>query len=168
MHCCQHSQQHYQLQLNNLVSLYFLSFCCCIALYCIAYCTQYCFPFYSILSIKIFLLAPTEALVASYDYRSGSSKTLFEIFTQPTPQVYNSCSKPTSETARLEPLEVPVEPRSAAVEHVAAPVEPVLAPVDKGSSGQWTKAPVLRGSRGLVFLQGACLFSQRRYHATTY
>ena len=39
-----------------------------------------------------------------------------------------------TETATLEPLEVPVEPRSAAVEHVAAPVEPVFAPVDKGSS----------------------------------
>ena len=54
------------------------------------------------------------------------------------------------ETATLEPLEVPVEPRLAAMEYVAGPVEPVLAPVDKGSSGQrlqWTKAPVLRGSR---------------------
>ena len=50
------------------------------------------------------------------------------------------------ETATLGPLEVPVEPRAAAVEHVAAPVEPVVAPVDKGS-------------RGLVFLQGPCLFS---------
>ena len=39
-----------------------------------------------------------------------------------------------SETATLEPLEVPVEPRSAAVKDVAAPVEPVLALVDKGSS----------------------------------
>ena len=67
------------------------------------------------------------------------------------------------ETAALQPLEVPVEPRIAAVEHVAVPVEPVTC---SSSSGQ--KLQSFKGSRGLVFLQGPCLFSLPRYHATTY
>ena len=41
-----------------------------------------------------------------------------------------------------------------------APVDPVVAPVDKGSSPYRLQRPCLS--------PGPCLFSMRRYHATTY
>ena len=67
--------------------------------------------------------------------------------------IYSKMGPVAPETAALEPLEVPVETRAAAV-------EPVVAPVDESSSP--SEAP------GFVFLQGRCLYSCRRYHATTY